>query len=263
VQAITANGGDRGEHERAGRDTGPPRGVPRLSDEQVASLAARGERRPTRPGEVLYREGEEDYDFFVVLAGTVSVVEGYGAAERVVSVHGPGRLLGELGLLIGQAAPVTAVVRQAGAVLAVPADGLRELVAQDSEFGDLILRSFLLRRAVLIELGIGLRIIGSRFSPDTRRLLEFAARNLLPHRWIDLERDQEAEQLLRELGVKPEETPVVIWRGVQVLRNPSNAELARVIGLLEPSSGQATCDLVVVGAGPAGLVAAVYGASEA
>ena len=115
---------------------------------------------------------------------------------------------------------------------------------------------------MLIELGAGFRIVGSRYSPDTRRLREFAARNRLPHRWIDLEQDQEAEALLRQLGIRPEETPVVIWRGEQVLRNPSNAELARVIGLPAPAPGRDRCDLVIVGAGPAGLAAAVYGASE-
>jgi thioredoxin reductase (NADPH) len=139
---------------------------------------------------------------------------------------------------------------------------LRELVSQDPALGDLVLRAYLIRRSILIELGVGLRIIGSRFSPDTKRLLEFAARNLLPHRWIDLERDREAEELLSQLGVKPEDTPVVIWRGEQVLRNPSNPELARSIGLRDPSSVPISCDLVVVGAGPAGLAAAVYGASE-
>jgi thioredoxin reductase (NADPH) len=236
---------------------------PRLSDEQVQSLSAHGERRATRPGEILYRAGDENYDFFVVLAGTVAVVEQEdGGAERVVAVHGPGRFLGELSLLCDQAALLTAVVHEPGQVLAVPVERLRELVSQDPALGDLVLRAYLIRRSILIELGVGLRIIGSRFSPDTKRLLEFAARNLVPHRWIDLERDREAEELLKQLGVKPEDTPVVIWRGEQVLRNPSNPELARSIGLLDPSSGSISCDLVVVGAGPAGLAAAVYGASE-
>jgi thioredoxin reductase (NADPH) len=147
-------------------------------------------------------------------------------------------------------------------VLAVPADRLRELATQDPALGDLILRAYLLRRETLIGLGAGFRIVGSRYSPDTRRLREFAARNRLPHRWIDLEKDKEAEALLRELGVAPEETPVVIWRGEQVLRNPSNAELARAIGLPTPRPGRDVCDLVIVGAGPAGLAAAVYAASE-
>jgi thioredoxin reductase (NADPH) len=95
--------------------------------------------------------------------------------------------------------------------------------------------------------------MGSRFSPEARRLRDFAARNRLPHRWIDLEKDPQAEAVLRELGVGPEDTPVVIWGARQLLRNPSNAELARAIGLAAPTAEETICDLVVVGAGPAGL----------
>jgi thioredoxin reductase (NADPH) len=234
---------------------------PRLSEQQIAALASRGERRSVRAAEVLYREGDPSCDFFVILEGTVAVVDGYGRDERVISVHGPGRFLGELGLLTGQAVFVTAVAREPGEVVVVPVEQVRALVAEDSSLGDLILRAYLLRRWILIGLGTGFRIVGSRFSPDTHRLREFAARNRLPHRWIDLEEDQSAEALLRELGVTAAETPVVIWRD-QVLRNPTNAELAGTIGLPVPRTREAACDLVVVGAGPAGLAAAVYGASE-
>jgi thioredoxin reductase (NADPH) len=235
---------------------------PRLTDGQIAKLADRGERRPTRPGQVLYREGDESPDFYVVLEGKVAVVDGYGRDERIIGVHGPGRFLGELNLLIGQPSFVTAVVREPGAVLAVPVEELRRMVAHDEALGDLILRAYLQRRNLLIGLGTGLRIIGSRFSPDTRRLREFAARNRIPHRWIDLEEDPSAERLLQTLGVSPQDTPVVIWRGEQVLRNPSTEELARVIGLPAPGARGEHADLLVVGAGPAGLAAGVYGASE-
>jgi thioredoxin reductase (NADPH) len=235
---------------------------PRLSEQQLLALEAHGERRRVRQGEVLYREGDERCDFYVVLEGQVAILEGYGGAVRVVAVHGPRRFLGELGLLTGQAAFLTAVALEPGEVLVVPVERLRELVSQDAAFGDLVLRAYLIRRSMLIELGAGFRVVGSRYSPDTRRLREFAARNRLPHRWIDLEKDKEAERLLRQLGVAPEETPVVIWRGEQVLRNPSNAELARAIGLPAPKPGGTVCDLVIVGAGPAGLAAAVYAASE-
>ncbi|MGW3363141.1 FAD-dependent oxidoreductase [Streptosporangium canum] len=231
---------------------------PRLSDEQIARLAPHGVRRPTRPGDVLFREGEDCSDFFVVLAGKAAVIQD----ERVVRVHGPGRFLGELGLLVGQKAFTTSAVCEAGEVLAVPTRRLLQIVAHDPELGDLILRAFLIRRSLLIGSGAGLRIIGSRYSPDTRRLREFAARNRLPHRWIDLEEDEEAEALVRNLGIAPDETPVVILGGKQVLRNPGNAELAREIGLPAPSVPEDVFDLVVVGAGPAGLAAAVYGASE-
>ena len=128
-------------------------------------------------------------------------------------------------------------------------------------FGDLVLRAFLLRRSILIGLGAGLRIVGSRYSPDARRLREFAARNRLPCRWLDLEADPAAEALLRQAGVTPDETPIVIAYG-RLLRNPSNAELAGAVGLPAPGTPRAGSDLVVVGAGPAGLSAGVYGASE-
>jgi thioredoxin reductase (NADPH) len=235
---------------------------PRLSDAQIETLARHGERQRVEPGEVLFREGDKRYDFFVVLDGKVMVVSGYGGEERMIAVHGPRRFLGELSLLTGQAAFFTAVVREPGEVLVVPVERLRALVTQDTVLGDLVLRAYLLRREMLIGLGAGFQIVGSRFSPDSRSLREFAARNRLPHRWIDLEEDEAAEALLNGLGVAPAETPVVIWRGNQVLRNPSNEELAQMIGLRARSVAEDVCDLLVVGAGPAGLAAAVYGASE-
>ena len=235
---------------------------PRLSDAQIETLARHGERQGVEPGEVLFREGDKRYDFFVVLDGKVVVVAGYGGEERMIAVHGPRRFLGELSLLTGQAAFFTAVVREPGEVLVVPVERLRALVTQDTVLGDLVLRAYLLRREMLIGLGAGFQIVGSRFSPDSRSLREFAARNRLPHRWIDLEEDEAAEALLNGLGLAPAETPVVIWRGNQVLRNPSNEELAQMIGLRARSVAEDVCDLLVVGAGPAGLAAAVYGASE-
>ncbi len=235
---------------------------PRLSEYQITALGAVGHARPTAPGDVLFHEGERASEFIAILTGTVAVVEAYGSPdERVIAIHGPGRFLGEIGLLTGQSAFVTAVVREPGEVLALPVDKLRQLVAQDTALGDLILRAYMLRRSILIGLGTGLKIMGSRFSPEARRLRDFAARNRLPHRWMDLEKDPQAEAVLRELGVGPEDTPVVMW-GRQLLRNPSNAELARAIGLAAPTAEETICDLVVVGAGPAGLGAAVYGASE-
>jgi thioredoxin reductase (NADPH) len=233
---------------------------PRLSDEQIRALEAEGERRRTSEGQVLFSEGDASYDFYVVLEGLVRTVSSSDPSDPI-AVHGPGRFLGELSLLSGEAAFLSAVVEEAGEVLEVPADRLRALVARDTALGDVIMRAYFLRREFLIGLGAGLRIVGSRHSPDTQRLREFAARNRLPHRWIDLEEDSSAEQLLRGLGVSPEETPVVIW-GRNVLRNPSNAELARQIGLRTESDPGKVYDLLVVGAGPAGLAASVYGASE-
>jgi thioredoxin reductase (NADPH) len=235
---------------------------PRLTERQIELLARHGTRRPTESGELLVREGERRVDFFIVLAGTVATFARYGTDhEQPISVHGPGRFLGELSLLTGQPAFFTAVVQEPGEVLRVPVERLRALVAQDRVLGDLVLRAYLLRRELLVGLGAGLKIVGSRYVPDTLRLRDFAARNRLPHRWIDLEQDPGAEALLSQLGVAPVEAPVVIW-GDHVLRNPTNAELAAVVGLRDDAPSLALCDIVVAGAGPAGLAAAVYGASE-
>jgi thioredoxin reductase (NADPH) len=236
---------------------------PALAEAQIAALARRGESRTTHVGEVLYRQGDRNYDFMVVLAGKVAVVEGYGCPDEcVVGVHGPRRFLGEISLLTGQTAFVTAVVVEAGEILVVPVEQLRELVLEDQTLSDTILRAYLVRRSLLIEVGAGFRILGSCYSPDTRRLREFAARNRLPHRFIDLDQDVAAETMLRQLGIKADETPVVIWHENCVLRNPSNVELAGVIGLPTLAPSDDVYDLLIVGAGPAGLAAAVYGASE-
>ncbi|CAM5340350.1 Ferredoxin--NADP reductase [Streptomyces lavendulae subsp. lavendulae] len=253
------------EHENGAVRETPDRygAFPRLTPEQLEDLTAHGERRRTAEGEVLYREGEPFREFLAILSGTVEILHDQGGPdERTVAVHGPGRFLGELGLLEGQAAFNTAVVREAGEILAVPVERQRALVGSDPVLGDLILRAYLGRRYLLIGLGAGFRILGSCYSRDTLRLREFAARNRLPHRWVDLERDKEAEALLRRFAIRPEETPVVLWQGERLLRNPSNAELARLIGLPAPSPENERCDVMVVGAGPAGLAAAVYGASD-
>ncbi|MFE5144322.1 FAD-dependent oxidoreductase [Streptomyces fagopyri] len=236
---------------------------PRLTEDQTARLAEHGQRRSMAPNDVLIQEGERCETFVVVLSGTVAVVEDYGTPEeRVLRLHGPGRFIGELGLLHGQVAFYTAVAREPGEILVVSLDQLRHLVSQDSSIGDVVLRACLGRRALLVGQGAGFRIIGSRYSPDTRRLREFTLRNRLPHRWIDLETDEEAEELLRRFGVGPEETPLVIWRDTTLLRNPSNAELARLIGLPSLPAKNRHGDVLIVGSGPAGLAAAVYAASE-
>jgi thioredoxin reductase (NADPH) len=236
---------------------------PRLGADQLELLSGLGSQREVQAGDVLYHEGDGSCDFFVILSGKVAIVEEIeGPHERVVSVHGPGRFLGEISLLTGQAVFFSAVVREPGAVLQVAVGRLREIVAEDAALGDVILRAFVRRRAFHIGAGAGFRIIGSRFSPDTRRLREFAARNRLPHHFIDLAEDPGAAALLRELGVAPQDAPVVVLRGQEVLRKPSNAELAREIGLLTAQPNGDTCDVLVIGAGPAGLAASVYGASE-
>ena len=234
---------------------------PRLGDEQRARLRAVGTVRAVEAGELLFCDGDAGYDFFVVESGAIAIVQGYGQENRVVAVHGHHRFLGELNLLTGEPAYLAAVVRDAGEVIEVKASRLRELLAEDEELSNIVLRAFLSRRSILIDLGAGVKLVGSRFSPDTRRLREFLARNRMPYRWMDLEDDAEAEALICALGIASSATPIVV-DGRGVLRNPSNGELAALLGLGSQGKPPALCDLVIVGGGPAGLAAAVYGASE-
>jgi thioredoxin reductase (NADPH) len=246
----------------AGNETADRYGqYPRLSGRQLAAVAAYGQRRPTRRGEVLYDQGEEGYDFVVVLDGRVAVVGGDGGELLVAGVHGPGRFLGELGLLTGQGAVLAAVVLERGEVLVVPLERVRELFSRHPGLGDLVLRSYLLRRSLAVEAGARMGIAGSRSVTDTRRLRGFATRNRLRQRWIDAD-DRRAEAPLRELGVAPQQTLVVLWRGQRGPGSPSNTELARMIALLVPSSGETVCDLVLVGVGEAELAAAVHAATD-
>jgi thioredoxin reductase (NADPH) len=218
---------------------------PRLSGRQLATVAAYAERRPTRRGEVLYDLGEEGYDFVVVLDGRVAVLGGDGGEQHLVGIHGPGRFLGELGLLSGQGAVLAAVVLERGEVLVVPPERVRELFSRHPTLGDLVLRSYLLRRSLAIEDGARMGIVGSRSVTDTRRLRGFAARNRLRQRWID-----------------PNERRAQAPRGQPGPGNPSNTELARMIALLVPSSGETVCDLVLVGVGGGELAAVVDAATD-
>jgi thioredoxin reductase (NADPH) len=235
---------------------------PVLSPSQVEMLSAYGEERAVEAGEILFRVGDTAYDLILILEGSAEVIHDYGGPEeRVIVEHTAGRFLGEYNLLTGQAAYLTAVVRTPGRVVGVSPARLREVIAEKPDLSELILRTLLLRRGLLIGEGVGMRVVGSRFSRDTRRILEFSARNRLPHSFMDVEADDAAEVLLREFDVAPHETPVVIL-GHQVLRNPANSALAGAMGLgAEPTSIE-VFDLMVVGSGPAGLAAAVYGASE-
>jgi thioredoxin reductase (NADPH) len=235
---------------------------PTLAEDQISFLKRYGQVRKIEPGQVLFREGDRSYDFIVILEGEVQIVENFEGEARTVAIHGAGRFLGELNMLTGQSVYLSAVVRKGGKVLTIPPEGLKEVITEEPTLSDLILKAFLVRRSVLMWIGTGLRIVGSRYSKDALRLREFAVRNRLPHAWIELEDDESAEALLKKFGAEPSETPVAIWQGETVLKNPANAELARAIGLNVDTSGDETYDLIVVGAGPAGLAASVYGASE-
>ncbi len=238
---------------------------PVLDDAQLEILRHYGSEQEVAADEVLFAEGDESYDLIVVLEGEIAIVpKAARPQDPAIAALGPRQFLGEISLLTGQRAFLGAVARTAGRVLRVPVDQVREIMAQERLLSELLLRTFLIRHSNLTRIGSGLRLIGSRFDPDTRRLLEVLARNRLSSKWVDLEEDPGAEAMLRELHVSIDALPIVIVPGAPLLRNPSNRALLDALGLsgsheTRPSS---ECDLLVVGGGPSGLSAAVYGASE-
>jgi len=236
--------------------------APTLREDQIEILRRYGQTRKTEVGDILFRAGDTSNDFIVILDGEVEVIDDFAGEARTIGVFLVGRFLGELNMLTGQAMYLTAVVREGGEVLAIPRERLKEVVTEEPNLSDIIIKAFLARRAYMIRTGLGLRIIGSRHSSDAARLREIAARNRVPHVWIELEEDPRAEALLERFGAKSSETPVTIWQTREVLKNPTNAEFARTTGLKVDAPLERTYDLVVVGAGPAGLGASVYGASE-
>jgi thioredoxin reductase (NADPH) len=248
--------------------TAPPRGgeqvaFPRLTPEQITELRRFGRCREAAEGEVLWSEGDQRFDFYVVLSGEVEIVESSSGEEQTVTVHLPGEFTGDVDTLTGRTSLVTGRVKQAGEVLEIGPDALRRVVAELPEISDVLLRAFLMRRSLLVGQGYrGLRIIGSRFSPAAHTLRDFLSRNAVPFTWLDLEQDERAEEFLRRLGIGAGETPVVIGREGRVLRNPSVAELADDVGLATPVNHRDVYELVIVGGGPAGLAASVYAASE-
>ena len=236
---------------------------PTLADDDVAALAAHGTRRPIRAGDHLYREGDAQYDFFVILSGAVEIVTDAGTDhEHLITTHTAGRFLGELNLLTGMRVFVTARVTEPGEVIAMSRAELRRVIATQPKLSDTILTAFLARRQILLTgAASAIRVVGSRFSPDTGQIREFLTRTRIPHEWVDPDADPDVERLLCEFGVAASELPVVIATG-SVLRRPTSGVLADYLGLTLGSIPERFFDLIVVGGGPAGLAAAVYGASE-
>jgi thioredoxin reductase (NADPH) len=166
-----------GEEETKERDGA----FPRFDEAQRERLRKMGRAREVEAGEVLFRAGDETTDFFVVESGAVTIVQGLGAENRVIAVHGEGRFLGELSLLVGQRLYLSGVVRDAGELIQIPLPKLREIIDEDETLSDVILGAFMARRSILIGAGTGVKVIGSRFSPDSHRLRELLARNRMPY----------------------------------------------------------------------------------
>lgn len=235
---------------------------PRLTDEQIRLIAANATAVTYAEGTILIEEGDADFCFYVITHGSIDILESSSGKPRDIAVHGPGEFTGDIDMLTGHRAFFQARAGANCRALMLQAAALRELIRAQSSLGDLLLNAFLMRRDMLLEGGFtGVRIIGSRWSQDTFRIRDFLARNHVPYTWLDLEKEEGIDALLEQIGVKPEETPIILYGNSVPLKNPTTHQVAHAIGIPAHASAE-VYDLVVVGGGPAGLAAAVYGASE-
>ena len=236
---------------------------PLLTAMQIERLRPSATLRPVQPGNILFEPGDGNVPFFVLLSGGMEIVQPCPNGERVLVKHVPGSITGEFSMITGQRCLLLGRVTEAGEFLQISADSMRSLVAKDAELSEIFMRAFILRRVALIAAGAGnVILLGSQHSPGTLALREFLGRNGHPYVYIDLDTDERSQSLLDHFSVKPEEVPVVICNGHSVLRNPSIAKLADCLGLNASIDESQLRDLIVVGAGPSGLAAAVYAASE-
>ena len=245
---------------------------PTLNDAQIERIAKHGEKRPIRAGEVLIHPGEQTTRLFIVIDGELTVVRSpdvVGAARgearepEVVIVFGPGQFNGEVGILSGRRGFVEIRATQPGEVIEVERDNLLALVQTDSELSEIMMRAFILRRVEMISHRFGdVILVGSSHTSETLRIKEFLTRNGHPFTSIDLDQHADVQDVLDRFHVTVADTPVVICRGESVLRNPTNQEIADCLGFNDAIDETQVRDLLVIGAGPAGLAAAVYAASE-
>jgi thioredoxin reductase (NADPH) len=244
--------------------TSPPdRAFPTLTPQQVARIGAHGRHRPTVRGEVLIEAGDRAVPFFVVVSGELQAVRATDTVETLIVSHHAGQFSGEVTLISGRRAVGRLRVSEPGEVIQLDREQLLALIQTDAELSEILMRAFILRRLKLIARDLGdVVVIGSVHCSGTLRVKEFLTRNGHPFQYLDLDRDRDAQDLLDRFQVGAADIPVVICRGHAVLRNPTNAQIADCLGFNEDLDQRRVSDLVVVGAGPAGLAAAVYGASE-
>ena len=236
---------------------------PTLTAAQIARIAAYGRRRSIAGGEVLVEVGDRAVPFFVVVSGTIEVVQPDGDTETPITTHRPGQFSGEGTMITGRRALARSRVSRPGDVIELDREQLLALIQTDAELSEILMRAFILRRVELIARGLGdVIVIGSTHCAGTLRVKEFLTRNGHPYHYIDLDRDADAQDLLDRFQVSEADVPVLICRGDVVLRNPSNQQIADCLGFNDDIDQTHVRDLVIVGAGPAGVAAAVYGASE-
>jgi thioredoxin reductase (NADPH) len=236
---------------------------PKLTPDQISRVAAHGHIRSIQPGQVLFEQGDRAVPFFVVITGEVEIVRPFGASETLITVHGSGEFTGEVNMLSGRRSLVRARATKPGKVIELDHQQMLNLVQTDAELSDILMRAFIFRRVELIAAGVGdIVLVGSTHSASTLRIKEFLMRNGHPYSYIDLERDPDVQNLLDNFQISASEIPVLICQGQVVLRNPSNQQIAACLGFNESIDQTHVRDLVVIGGGPSGLAAAVYGASE-
>ena len=236
---------------------------PTLTPAQVKRIAAHGQVRSIRPAEVLVEAGARSVPFFLVTAGRLEATLPSSKTETLIAVFGPGQFTGEVSLLTGRPGLARLRASDAGEVIELDREHLVALVQTDSELGEIIMRAFIIRRVELIAQGLGdVVVVGSNHCSGTLRVKEFLTRNGHPYAYIDLDRDADVQGLLDQFHVTAADVPVVICRGEVVLRSPTIQEIADCLGFNKPIDETQIRDVVIVGAGPAGLAAAVYAASE-
>jgi thioredoxin reductase (NADPH) len=241
----------------------PDRLFPPLTTAQIARIAPHGRRRAIVPGDVLVEVGQRPVPFFVVLSGEIQVLRPSAGTEALIVTQRAGQFTGEGTMLTGRRALTRIRVSESGEVIALDREQLLGLIQTDPELSDVFMRAFVLRRVELIAVGYGdVVMIGSAHCAGTLRIKEFLTRNGHPFHYVDLDRDADAQDLLDRFHVSVSDVPVLICRGDAVLRNPSNQKIADCLGFNDAIDRTHVRDLVIVGAGPAGLAAAVYGASE-
>lgn len=235
---------------------------PQLTEEQISALAKFTTLKDYQPGQTLFSAGDSGFKFFVIKKGEVEIVENTTGKQVRVIVHQEREFTGDISMLTGSPSPVSAFSVRDSQIYEVSNFDLKRILKEIPSLGDIILQAFLTRRQLLESSEYtGLKIVGSQYDRDTFRLRDFLAKNKVPFTWMNLESDRTVDKLLKEFEFTREDTPIVLLDNNSVLKNPSNIELAKVLGISKPLE-DIVYDLVVIGAGPAGLAAAVYGASE-
>ncbi len=261
--AGSTNTGDSARTPLSDTVSRPERVFPTLTPEQVSRIAPHGRHRSTTRGEVLVEIGDRAVPVFVVLGGELQAVRPTDTGETLIVSLQAGQFSGEANLISGRRALVRLRVSEAGEVIQLDREQLLALIQTDAELSEILMRALILRRLELIARHLGdVVVIGSGHSGGTLRVKEFLTRNGHPFQYIDLDRDREAQELLDRFRISVAEIPVLICRGDAVLRNPTNSRIADCLGFNEEIDDTRVSDLLIVGAGPAGLAAAVYGASE-